>query len=257
MKLTIVDGNNWFRRRLESTGFGSPVRNCFYELQNREGMVICIWDGWGALSKRREIFPEYKMKRTPPGEDIYKSQDLLKKLLEFSKVVQIQIPGYEGDDVIAAIAELYKPHFDFVFIESNDLDMYQLGLPMSRDRYPEQAKWIRLYKTFVGDSSDNIPGLQGFGKTMWGKLTEQDKEVLEHILTCGWGYSEQDIEAKAAFMAKGPLNLFKKKETREQLAKFHRIVGFLDVPKNIIDEHMKPGNNRPDLAEPIFQEYLL
>lgn len=258
MKLTVIDGNNWFRRRLESTGFGSPVRNCFYELQNKQGMVICVWDGFGALKKRRAIYPDYKMGRKPAGESIYESQDLLKKLLDLSSVYQIQIPEFEGDDVIAALVELYKPNFDSVYIETNDLDMYQLGVPMARDKFPEQPKWIRLYKAMVGDNSDNIGGSKGFGEVSWKKLTEDQKEVIEHILVCGWGYGPDQIEKMVAeFFPPKALAWFKEKENRQLLSKFYRIVGFEEVPKELIDQYLKKGLNAPHLAEPIFAEFML
>lgn len=255
--MIIVDGNNWFRRRAETDVMGAPVRNCFYELQNKPDTVICVWDGFGGLDKRRAIYPEYKRNRKPAGDNIYDSQGMLKKLLKLSKVVSVQVDGYEGDDVIAAIAERYKPQTK-VYIESNDLDLYPLGCPMSRDRFPELPKWVRLYKTMVGDSSDNIPGAKGFGEKSWTGLTEEQKHKIETIIVSGHGLTEEEIEAMVSdFYPSRGLAWFKSKENRKLLLDFYKIIGYIPVPWDLIEKNMIPGHNQPLLAEPIFQEYMI
>ena len=257
MDMIIVDGNNWFRRRAETDIMGTPVRNCFYELQNKPVSVVCVWDGFNALERRRLIFPDYKRNRVPAGDNIYESQNMLKKLLNLSKVVSVQVDGYEGDDVIAAIAERYKGKAN-IYIESNDLDLYQLGLPMSRDKFPDTPRWIQLLKTMVGDSSDNIPGAKGFGKKSWEGLSDEQKHKLETIIVSGHGLTEDEIQAQVGdFFPSKALTWFKSKENRKLLLDYYKIVGYVPVPWDLIEKNMVPGHNQPDLAEPVFQEYMI
>jgi len=255
--MTLVDGNNWFRRRIETVLVGNSVKNCFYELHNKQGVVICVWDGFNALEKRRVLYPEYKLGRKKAGDNIYESQNLLKKLLKLSKVISLQVDGFEGDDVIAALAFKYKGKAK-MYIESNDLDLYQLNLPMARDKFPEQAKWIKLMKTMVGDSSDNIPGATGFGKTSWEKFDDHQKQILEHIIVSGYALTEDQVRNMiSSFFPVRALEWFVKKDNRNTLLTFYKVVGFENVPWPLIESSMYQGLNRPDLAEPVFNQYMM
>lgn len=256
--LIVVDGNNYFRRKAATTLDGSPVRFCFHDLHNKDATVICVWDGFNATKKRKELYPEYKAKRNKEGlEDIYASQKLLQQLLELSKVTQIRVDGFEGDDVIAYLVERYRKQFAKIYIESNDQDLYQLGCPMSRDRFDETPQRLKLYKTFVGDTSDNIPGCVGFGETSWKKLTEHDKDVLEHIIVSGWGLTMPEIEEKVkAFFPPRALRWFLNADNQKQLRVYYQIIGFLPVPEEAISKSVTPGLNRPDLAENIMKEFM-
>lgn len=256
-KMILVDGNNWFRRRAEIDIVGQPVRSCYNEIQRMTGLVFCIWDGFKSLEKRRAIVPEYKVHRKTPGESIYENQDLLKKVLKLSKAINIQVNGVEGDDVIAHLAFKYREKYD-VFIQSNDLDLYQLGCTMDRQKFPDKPHWIKLYKTMVGDPSDNIKGAAGFGKGGWEKLTDHDKQTLEAIITSGWGLTEGEVLEKVKpFLSPKVANWIALKPNLDLLVKYYKIVGFLPVSDKDVEDNMIVGINRPDLAEPIFKEFML
>lgn len=261
MKLIIIDGNNWFRRRIETDPMGSPVKSCFYEIQNQpnDTVIFLVWDGYGALKMRREIYPDYKVHRKPAGENIYASQDLFKKVALLGKAISIEVPGFEGDDVIAFLARKYGPRFQEVFIESNDLDLYQLGYPMARQKYPEIPKNIAIYKTMVGDSSDNIPGCKGFGEKSWFDLQQNQKDMLAQIIISGYDrLSDKEVQAKVDdFFPNRAKKFFYEKENRLLLNKFYKLITFKAVPEKLVDEHTKKGLNRPDLTNPIFEEYML
>lgn len=259
--LTIIDMNNWFRRRAETVGLGSPLRQCFNEIQAIAGPVIGVWDGQGALAARRKIYPEYKAKRNKPADDFFKSQDLFKKIVTFSKARLIEVPGFEGDDVIAHIViqalSSGIPHNE-IFIQSNDADLSVLGTPMAREKVKVDAEYLTIYKTMVGDPSDNIPGAKQFGKKAWESLDFQQKDTLRHLILNGWGLTEAEIRARVeSFYPKGGLEWFVKKENREALLTYHKVISFLPVPTELIDKHSMQGLNRPDLAQPIFQQFML
>lgn len=219
--------------------------------------VIIVWDGYNGNAQRRKIFPEYKMKRNPASESIYESQKLMKKLLRLTKAISIEVPGYEGDDVLAAVVLKYKGKVPLL-IESNDLDLRQLDVPMTRTEFPLEPKWITLYKTMVGDTSDNIKGCVGFGQTYWDRLTEDQKLLLEHIITDGWGYTDNEVREKVqSFFAPKALKWFCDSKNRELLKNYYKIVNFIPIPWAEVEKHILQGLDRPDLAEPIFKEFLL
>ena len=259
--LTIFDGNNWFRRRSEASIGGSVIRGCFYELHNTTGAVIVVWDAPGGTKKRRDIYPEYKMKRHAPGDDFFASQKMFIEMCSFTKAVCVQVPGYEGDDVIAQLvtaALAAGTPANEIFIHSNDADLGQLGVPMAREKVKIKPELLRMYKTLVGDSSDNIPGLKGFGEGAWLKLAEPEIDQLEEIILMGENIPADQLRPQVESMFKGKvLDAFLDVETRKLLKKFHEIVGFLPVDDDDMRKGTKVGLDRPDLAEEIMRKYYL
>lgn len=259
MKITLIDGNNWFRRRIEADLTGKPVSTCFYEVQQMINYPIIVWDGYKALSSRRKIYPDYKVSRKQAGESIYASQDTLKKVLKFGKGVSIEIEGTEADDIIAHLAHKYNKDHD-LYIESNDADFAQLGLPMSRNQFHVDPEWVVLYKTLVGDPSDNIPGAKGLGKGIFAKLTSQDKLHLEAIVCSHINENEgtvrQRLEAIEALPA-GVVKWMTSKENRENLLNMHRIIKFIPLSDEVVSKNTYTNLNKPELAQPIFEEFML
>lgn len=258
IRLKIYDGNNWFRIRAETDIMGTPVRNCFIELQHSLDHVIIVWDGKNGNARRREIYPAYKEKRNVPAESIFESQDLLKKVLRLSKCVQIEVPGYEGDDVIAAVVNKYKDRVDSIFLQSNDADLGQLGIPMARDKLPEEPHLIPLYKAVVGDPSDNIPGIKGFGKGAWAAMSPYQKNMLHQVVVNCVNLPESDIKRKVEeFFPTASLKWFLDRHNRELIATFYKIVNFLPVPWELIEENTHVGINRPDEANKIIEQFMM
>lgn len=259
--LTVVDFNNWFRMRVESGQMFSPVRNCFAELQNVNGSVIVIADGAGGLKPRRAIFPDYKNRPSKPTESFWETMKMFKQIIEFSKATFIEVPGYEADDVIAAVVlRSLQQGLDpkQIFIQSNDADLMRLGVPMARGEFHCKPEYIDIYKTMVGDSSDAIPGAKQFGKVSWEKLTDDQIGILAQIITNGERMSEEEVRGKVAdFYPKGALDWFVNAENRKLLLIYYRVICFVPVSMQLINEHTKVGLNRPDLAQPIFQQFML
>jgi len=260
MKITIYDGNNWFRRRIETDMEGKAVSSCFFEVQNSPSFPIVVWDGFNSRKKRKEIYPEYKASRKAAGESIYDSQDMLAKLLEFGKGLSIRIPEFEADDVIAYLARRYGDAGHEIFIESNDGDLAQLGFPLATSKNHGPPQWIALNKTLVGDSSDNIPGAKGFGKGTWEKLSEQDMQTLSAIVVSYINETEERVLEQLDTvqpLSKTVKNWMVKKDNRQLLLDFYKIINFIPVPEDLIEEHTKVGLKRPELATPILKEYML
>ena len=259
MKITLYDGNNWFRRRIESDITGRVISNCFYEVQNSPSFPIVIWDGYGALKSRREIFPDYKVSRNPAGESIYASQNTLAEVLKFGKGLSIKLDGFEADDVIAYFARKRIAEGHEVFIDSNDADLSQLGCKMARKEFPIPPHWITLYKTLVGDPSDNIKGVKGFGKGTWEKLTNDNMLLLQAIVCSYVNESEERVleHLTTLPLPKSAINWMKNKENRQLLTKYYKIVNFMPVTEAQINGAVTTNVNQPHLAQPIFEEFMI
>lgn len=153
-------------------------------------------------TKRHELVPEYKGHR-PEMPDALVGQ--LSKIFDIFDAFQIPLfseAGYEGDDFLATISEKYRKNAEYeIGIVSGDHDAFQLvadnvevflpqngGKPaLHLDRngiygklgvYPEQ---VVDYKAMVGDSSDNLKGIDGIGPKTAAKLLAE-YQTLEKIL---------------------------------------------------------------------------
>lgn len=254
--LCVVDGNNWFRRKAETDIFGNPLRSCFYHLQSMDfDEVILVWDGRGSLAARRKIYPEYKVHRQAPNESLFEFQNEFKQLAQLSKARSIEVAGYEGDDVIATIVRHYQAQGVKVFIESNDADFAQLGCEMARKEFKIPARWVPLYKATVGDHSDNIKGIGGFGDGAWTKLTDENRKTLEIYIKNIEGHASAIGELNIAeFMAKRHLTWLDDEKNRQLLAAYWNIVHFIPMDYKTLE--FTPGLNRVDLAEQVLLSYL-
>lgn len=151
--------------------------------------AIVVFDG-GKAQWRKDIYPAYKANRSY-GEDpeekakfdgLFKQIDLLNEILPQMGVHSIKIKGQEADDIIALICKAvvkYSDGKENVMIVTSDKDMLQLinknvsVYSPYKDRvisplnfYEEtgitQDAYVG-YRAMVGDTSDNIFGVQGIG----------------------------------------------------------------------------------------------
>src|SRR5699024_10959673 len=131
-------------------------------------------------SFRSDIYEEYKAHRPPMPDELRDQIAPLFEIIELLGYPRISIPGIEADDVIATLAFAVKEKGIRTIIASSDKDLAQLvedGLITMYDGmknemlgrvevfekygvYPEQ---VRDYLSLMGDSADNIPGIQGVG----------------------------------------------------------------------------------------------
>lgn len=258
--LTIVDGNNWFRRRAESlSGGGSLIRSALYEIQHTTGPVVVVWDGFNARKKRRDLYPDYKVKRVKPSDDFFDIQKDFRSLLEFTRAVIIDVPEYEADDVIAHIVmdtlSSGVAHKD-IFIHSNDADLWQLGVPMARNEPPISAEWMRLSKTIVGDKSDNIPGIPGFGEKAWEALDDNDKELLQAIVSSQTDFGPDYLNEKLAHCVKAK-SLEWLIANLATLRTYWKVVGFFPIERSLINQHTKAGTNQMHIVESVLAKFML
>ncbi len=166
---------------------------------------IIVFDGRGGSRRRKKIYSDYKGNRANKTRlrrhdhhfaEIEDEQEAMRH--QFSRLVSyldnlpvtfISIDGIEADDTITYIANMYEDICKKMTIVSTDRDFYQLvddkiqiWSPIKKKMYNAQSvidefgvhpnNYV-VYRTFTGDKSDNIPGVNGFGpKTILKMIPE-------------------------------------------------------------------------------------
>jgi len=247
----LIDANNYYRRELEQDPTGLAPRTMI--AGTRTGpLQVWVWDGKYANQRRRNIYPEYKAGRKRPAENIYAGIDLLKKALIHTSAVQVEINGWEADDIIA---KLTRTTADMVEIWSTDMDFLQLS-----GEFPDRvfcgcnpripAKDVVLYKICVGDRSDNIKGIPKFGQKTWQGLTEEHKAILWRVI---------NGTAKTGELATLPLyknSLTFLGQHLDEVRKTREVVEFMDVPDHLIRENWRVGIPDYPRALSVLAEYM-
>ena len=150
---------------------------------------------------RHEMYPEYKATREKMPDELREQLPDLWRLIEAFNIPRMEMPGYEADDIIGALAVSAKEQGIESYIVSGDKDFMQLvndhiflytpGRQGAKadvvDRKGVEEKWnvqpeqIIDLLGLMGDSSDNVPGVMGIGKKTAVSLLQEYGD-LETIL---------------------------------------------------------------------------
>jgi DNA polymerase-1 len=149
-----------------------------------------VFDGPENKKSRTEIYSEYKSHRAEMPHDFFSQMEKALYFCEIAGIPFLSVPGVEADDTMGSIARWAEKENIDIFLCSSDKDLCQLvsdkiaiinphkdNLLINREKvkelfgvFPEQ---MIDYLALVGDASDNIPGLSGFGpKTASSLLSE-------------------------------------------------------------------------------------
>jgi DNA polymerase-1 len=157
--------------------------------------VILVFDGVGGSNSKRNLYPDYKANRnknrmtnysifTNKEEESESINNQMARLIQYLQCLPISmicIDGIEADDVIGYIVGKFEK-FDTtkeVTIMSADQDFLQLVSDKVKVYSPTKKKIYKPqdvlneygvscynfvnYKILMGDSSDNLPGVNGLG----------------------------------------------------------------------------------------------
>ena len=257
MAVELYDGNNVLIRALTSF---NPHNRTDLDLRFHYASVrsnhIWVWDGENHNKRRKVVYPAYKGKREPLAANIYAYINLWRELLANSEASQIEAFEWEADDVIATLARQLAARGTEVIIHSNDLDYHQLTAnPRISIRGvknpPVPGRWIPLYKACVGDSSDNIGGIPGFGKGTWEKA-ESHLESLEAAIKLGSPHSFETIPLPARVK-----NWLMDISNIQLVQNMLFITHFYDVPKDVLEKSVSKGTPNTQKAEELFRKYLI
>ena len=211
--LILVDGSSYLYRafhalpaftnsRGEPTGAVFGVLNMLLKFVKEYGpkqRIAVVFDASGKTF-RDELFTEYKANRPPMPNDLRSQVEPLLAIIRAQGLPLLRVEGVEADDVIGTLACRAARASQQVLISTGDKDMAQLvnesitlintmsnskldraGVKAKFDVYPEQ---IIDYLALVGDSSDNIPGIEKVGPKTAAKWLNQYGTLdglIEHI----------------------------------------------------------------------------
>ena len=199
--LVLVDGSSYVYRafhalpplsnsRGEPTGALLGVLNMLVKFLKdfQPRRIAVVFDAPGRTF-RDELFTAYKAHRPSMPDDLRAQIDPLLEIIRAQGLPLLRVPGVEADDVIGTLARRAAHSGHTVLISTGDKDMAQLvdgsitlintmnntvldrdAVKAKFDVYPEQ---IVDYLALVGDSSDNIPGIDKVGPKTGAKLLQQ------------------------------------------------------------------------------------
>ena len=249
MLLEVIDANNWVRRVYEKDTSGLPLRNLFSHAFTHPVPMIYVFDGKNGKQARRKIYPEYKAGRAPADDQFYVTLELFKMLVRCTNKVSICIEGWEADDVIADMVKRRTPGMK-IKIHSNDGDFLQLvdheevmitDVNQKLKDIPRED--IALYKTLVGDTSDNIKGIKTFGPMTFTSMVEQGAKP-------NWNkvFSTRSMgEFQAADLHLTNSQWLWCRQNFALLLAYWDVVNFLPVPQELITANTHVG--KPDMAQ--------
>ncbi|MFZ0566009.1 MAG: DNA polymerase I [Chlamydiales bacterium] len=169
-------------------GFIRSVIKLFKEF-NPDHMVA-VFDGPDNKKQRQEIYEKYKANRIQEYEDLYEQIERTKQFCDLMGIAHVEVSGVEADDTMGSIAVWAQKQGIESYLCTSDKDLSQLvshniylinpwkdNLIIDSEKVEEiygvPPKQIVDLLAIMGDSSDNIPGLFGFGpKTAISLLKE-------------------------------------------------------------------------------------
>ena len=161
-----------------------------------ETITVVTFDA-PAKTFRHEAYEDYKAGRAPTPDDLPGQIKIIKEIVNYLGLHQVEMPGLEADDLIGTIAKTCEHLGFFIEIVTSDRDAYQLisdrvcvrGLDKNErfgptevfEKYGVTVNQWTDYRALTGDSSDNIPGARGIGPKSAQKLLERYQN-LDFIL---------------------------------------------------------------------------
>ena len=203
--LLLVDGSSYLYRafhalpdlrnkRGEPTAAIYGVLNMLRRLRKdtHADLSACVFDAKGKTF-RDELYADYKATRAPMPDDLGMQIEPLHEILNALGWPLLTIEGVEADDVIATLACAAEGEGIAVVIATGDKDLAQLVSPNIRienanprtgerevlDEAGVERKFgvkpdqIRDYLALIGDSVDNIPGVDKVGPKTAAKWLAQ------------------------------------------------------------------------------------
>jgi DNA polymerase I len=208
--LVLVDGSSYVYRafhalppltnsRGEPTGAVYGVMNMLLKfVKDYQPQCIAVVFDASGKTFRDELFAEYKANRPPMPNDLRSQIQPLLEIIQAQGLPILRIEGVEADDVIGTLACRASKAGKSVLISTGDKDMAQLvdgsislintmsnstldreGVKKKFDVFPEQ---IIDYLALVGDTSDNIPGIEKVGPKTAAKWLNQ-YQTLDNLVT--------------------------------------------------------------------------
>jgi DNA polymerase I len=220
--------------------------------------IAVVFDAPGRTF-RDDLFTEYKAQRPAMPDDLRSQVGPLLQIIEAQGLPLLRVPGVEADDVIGTLACRAARAGQRVLISTGDKDMAQLvdgsitlintmsntlldrdAVKSKFDVYPEQ---IVDYLALIGDSIDNIPGIDKVGPKTAAKLLQQ------------FGSLDNLIAHVAEVPGKVGENLRAGLETLELSRRLATIHTDLELPLSL--EELRPGTPDTQRLRELYTRFEL
>ncbi|HAT1595910.1 TPA: DNA polymerase I [Legionella pneumophila] len=207
--LILIDGSSYFFRAFHALppltnskgqptgaiyGVANMIKKIIKDYQPEE--IAVVFDAKGKTF-RDEWYPEYKAHRPPMPQELSSQFQPLIQLLQAMGLPLLIIDGVEADDVIGTLAKQATEQGIPVVISTSDKDMaqlvnkhvslintmsnYSMDIDGVKEKFGVAPEQIIDYLTLIGDTVDNIPGVEKCGpKTAVKWLTEY--QTLDNLL---------------------------------------------------------------------------
>lgn len=219
-KTLIIDGEYLLKRSFHSKGSNLNYKGNYFgtlyvfiitlkSLINKHtpSKVVVFWDNNDGMYLKRIIYPFYKANRDDVVKDEEQENALdnqrirIKNYLEELFVRQFEEPQIEADDLIAYYCQnspnerkvIYTADVDLCQLINEDTNIH-LGNKdkiITKQNYSQNfdgnlIENIKIEKTIMGCSSDNIAGIKGMGDGTFYKLFPEVRErplTIDYIKT--------------------------------------------------------------------------
>jgi DNA polymerase-1 len=169
-------------------GFTSMLINLLKD--HRPDGIVVAWDRAEPTFRHIEV-PEYKAQREAAPDILRQQLGLVRQVLATLGIRQVELAGYEADDLIATMATELAERGDDVIVVTGDRDSYQLVADPHvkvlynrrgvsdyalydeagiRERTGVTPAQYPEYAALRGDPSDNLDGVPGVGEKTAAKL---------------------------------------------------------------------------------------
>ena len=214
--LVLVDGSSYLYRAFHAlppltspdgqpTGALYGVANMLRKLRSDYAprRMAVVFDAPGRTF-RDDLYAEYKANRPPMPEELAVQVEPLHELVRALGLPLLCIAGVEADDVIATLSAQAEERGEPVVISTGDKDLAQLvsdrvtlvntmtGTVLDpagvRGKFGVDPEQIVDFLTLVGDSVDNVPGVDKVGPKTAAKWIDRYGSldaVLEHAEDIG------------------------------------------------------------------------
>jgi DNA polymerase-1 len=184
MSTTLPDGT------VQKTGAIRIMINMMQKLlkDHPSTWAACVFDASGPTF-RDALYPEYKQHRSPMPDDLRSQIAPIHEVVRLSGWPVLDVPGVEADDVIGTLAVAAASQGIEVLISSGDKDLAQLvnehitiidtmsgkvrDLAGVEAEFGVPARLMLDYQMLVGDSIDNVPGVNKVGPKTAVKLLQE------------------------------------------------------------------------------------
>jgi DNA polymerase I len=201
--LLLVDGSSYLYRAYHAmpnlTGPGGVPTGAIHgfiamlkklRADHNAEHAACVFDAKGKTF-RDDWYPEYKANRSPMPDDLRLQIEPIHEAVKLLGWPVLEVPGIEADDAIGTLAKRAAESGHRVIVSTGDKDLAQLvnesvslintmsGEALDIDgvkaKFGVPPERIVDYLTLVGDTVDNVPGVDKVGpKTAVKWLAEHD-----------------------------------------------------------------------------------